>query len=253
MRCSDSPDVCSDLDVETENPQILKNNLFPPLSQQLVLSWDPVELFAPAFLFCHNIVYWMVVVPGGLWSHNGKERGNLRNTDALWLSALLPHLQVSFFLFIIFVVYTMLPFNMRDAIIASVLTSSSHTIVLSVCLSATPGAKEHLVWQVGAPPPLHGTFPIPPGMGEAPHTCPRCDCWLVPGRRPRSALQHWLWVLLMGSQFPAPSVGGIGSHLAISNGENWKWQFHFADWLLKAVIMCYNLALLFLEWSNLYN
>ncbi|XP_036265547.1 adenylate cyclase type 2 isoform X5 [Pipistrellus kuhlii] len=55
--------------------------------------------------------------------------------------------QVSFFLFIIFVVYTMLPFNMRDAIIASVLTSSSHTIVLSVCLSATPEAKEHLVWQ----------------------------------------------------------------------------------------------------------
>uniref|UniRef100_A0A8C2UTQ9 Adenylate cyclase type 2 n=1 Tax=Chinchilla lanigera TaxID=34839 RepID=A0A8C2UTQ9_CHILA len=56
--------------------------------------------------------------------------------------------QVSFFLFIIFVVYTMLPFNMRDAIIASILTSSSHTIVLSVCLSATPGAKEHLVWQI---------------------------------------------------------------------------------------------------------
>ncbi|XP_036918879.1 adenylate cyclase type 2 isoform X2 [Sturnira hondurensis] len=56
--------------------------------------------------------------------------------------------QVSFFLFIIFVVYTMLPFNMRDAIIASVLTSSSHTIVLSVCLSAAPGAKENLVWQI---------------------------------------------------------------------------------------------------------
>lgn len=56
--------------------------------------------------------------------------------------------QVSFFLFIIFVVYTMLPFNMRDAIIASVLTSSSHTIVLSVYLSATPGAEEHLFWQI---------------------------------------------------------------------------------------------------------
>ncbi|XP_038947965.1 adenylate cyclase type 2 isoform X2 [Rattus norvegicus] len=55
---------------------------------------------------------------------------------------------VSFFLFIIFVVYTMLPFNMRDAIIASILTSSSHTIVLSVYLSATPGAKEHLFWQI---------------------------------------------------------------------------------------------------------
>ncbi|XP_073188479.1 adenylate cyclase type 2 isoform X4 [Lepidochelys kempii] len=55
---------------------------------------------------------------------------------------------VSFFLFIIFVVYTMLPFNMRDAIIASVLTSSSHTIVLSICLSATAIIKEHLVWQI---------------------------------------------------------------------------------------------------------
>lgn len=56
--------------------------------------------------------------------------------------------QVSFFLFVVFVVYTMLPFSMRDAVIASTLTSSSHTIVLSVCLSATPGAKEHLVWQI---------------------------------------------------------------------------------------------------------
>nr|XP_033785611.1 adenylate cyclase type 2 isoform X3 [Geotrypetes seraphini] len=56
--------------------------------------------------------------------------------------------QVSFFLFIIFVVYTMLPFNMRDAIIASVLTSSSHTVVLSVYLSSSAVVKEHLVWQI---------------------------------------------------------------------------------------------------------
>ncbi|KAI1243164.1 hypothetical protein IHE44_0000746 [Lamprotornis superbus] len=56
--------------------------------------------------------------------------------------------QVSFFLFIIFVVYTMLPFNMRDAIVASVLTSASHTIVLSVWLSGTAAVKEHLVWQI---------------------------------------------------------------------------------------------------------
>ncbi|KAK1345274.1 hypothetical protein QTO34_013984 [Cnephaeus nilssonii] len=68
--------------------------------------------------------------------------------SALACAGLLHAAQVSFFLFIIFVVYTMLPFNMRDAIIASVLTSSSHTIVLSVCLSATPEAKEHLVWQI---------------------------------------------------------------------------------------------------------
>uniref|UniRef100_A0A8C1ZSY9 Adenylate cyclase type 2 n=1 Tax=Cyprinus carpio TaxID=7962 RepID=A0A8C1ZSY9_CYPCA len=53
--------------------------------------------------------------------------------------------QVSFFLFIIFVVYTMLPFSMRDAIIASVLTASSHTVVLSVCLSSTVEHVEPLI------------------------------------------------------------------------------------------------------------
>ncbi|KAK7147839.1 hypothetical protein R3I94_010386 [Phoxinus phoxinus] len=56
--------------------------------------------------------------------------------------------QVSFFLFIIFVVYTMLPFSMRDAIIASVITASSHTVVLSVCLSSTVDHVEPLVWQI---------------------------------------------------------------------------------------------------------
>ncbi|XP_044063809.1 adenylate cyclase type 2 isoform X3 [Siniperca chuatsi] len=56
--------------------------------------------------------------------------------------------QVSFFLFIVFVVYTMLPFSMRDAIIASVLTSTSHTIVLSVCLSTTADHMEPVVWQI---------------------------------------------------------------------------------------------------------
>ncbi|XP_030637555.1 adenylate cyclase type 2 [Chanos chanos] len=56
--------------------------------------------------------------------------------------------QVSFFLFIIFVVYTMLPFSMRDAVIASVLTSSSHTVVLSACLSTKADRVEPLVWQI---------------------------------------------------------------------------------------------------------
>ena len=56
--------------------------------------------------------------------------------------------QVSFFLFIVFVVYTMLPFSMREAIIASVLTSGSHTVVLSVCLSTTADDMEPVVWQV---------------------------------------------------------------------------------------------------------
>ncbi|XP_069815784.1 adenylate cyclase type 2 [Dendropsophus ebraccatus] len=62
---------------------------------------------------------------------------------------ILPWDQVSFFLFIIFVVYTMLPFNMRDAVITSVLTSSSHTVFLSVYLStASEGGTEYLVWQI---------------------------------------------------------------------------------------------------------
>ncbi|KAL6489097.1 hypothetical protein MHYP_G00028380 [Metynnis hypsauchen] len=56
--------------------------------------------------------------------------------------------QVSFFLFIIFVVYTMLPFSMKDAIIASVVTCSSHTVVLSVCLSSGSERAEPLVWQI---------------------------------------------------------------------------------------------------------
>lgn len=58
--------------------------------------------------------------------------------------------QVSFFLFIVFVVYTMLPFSMRGAIIASAITCSSHTVTLSVFLAAKVPELEPLVWQVRA-------------------------------------------------------------------------------------------------------
>ncbi|NXJ62849.1 ADCY7 cyclase, partial [Rostratula benghalensis] len=43
--------------------------------------------------------------------------------------------QVPFFLFIIFTVYTMLPFGMRGAVIISVLSALSHIIVLSIAVS----------------------------------------------------------------------------------------------------------------------
>uniref|UniRef100_H3BZL8 Adenylate cyclase type 2 n=1 Tax=Tetraodon nigroviridis TaxID=99883 RepID=H3BZL8_TETNG len=56
--------------------------------------------------------------------------------------------QVSFFLFIVFVVYTMLPFSMRGAIIASAITCSSHTVTLSVFLAARVPELEPLVWQI---------------------------------------------------------------------------------------------------------
>uniref|UniRef100_A0A8C3APE7 Adenylate cyclase type 2 n=1 Tax=Cyclopterus lumpus TaxID=8103 RepID=A0A8C3APE7_CYCLU len=56
--------------------------------------------------------------------------------------------QVSFFLFIVFVVYTMLPFSMRGAIIASAITCFSHTVTLSICLASTVTELEPLVWQI---------------------------------------------------------------------------------------------------------
>uniref|UniRef100_A0A8C6XMA7 adenylate cyclase n=1 Tax=Naja naja TaxID=35670 RepID=A0A8C6XMA7_NAJNA len=43
--------------------------------------------------------------------------------------------QVSFFLFIIFIVYTMLPVGMKDAVVAGIIASLSHIIVLSIYLS----------------------------------------------------------------------------------------------------------------------
>ncbi|KAJ3597709.1 hypothetical protein NHX12_001226, partial [Muraenolepis orangiensis] len=55
---------------------------------------------------------------------------------------------VSFFLFIVFVAYTMLPFSMREAIIASVLTSTSHTVVLIACLYSTADRMGPVVWQI---------------------------------------------------------------------------------------------------------
>uniref|UniRef100_A0A8D3D4B8 Adenylate cyclase type 2 n=1 Tax=Scophthalmus maximus TaxID=52904 RepID=A0A8D3D4B8_SCOMX len=53
--------------------------------------------------------------------------------------------QVSFFLFIVFVVYTMLPFSMRGAIVASGVTCLSHTVTLSICLANTVPHLEPLI------------------------------------------------------------------------------------------------------------
>ncbi|NXF99698.1 ADCY7 cyclase, partial [Sakesphorus luctuosus] len=50
--------------------------------------------------------------------------------------------QVPFFLFIIFTVYTMLPFGMRGAVIISVLSALSHIIVLSTVISMTSQEKD---------------------------------------------------------------------------------------------------------------
>nr|XP_009943381.1 PREDICTED: adenylate cyclase type 7 [Opisthocomus hoazin] len=57
--------------------------------------------------------------------------------------------QVPFFLFIIFTVYTMLPFGMRGAVIISVLSALSHIIVLSIVVSMTSQEnKESILLQL---------------------------------------------------------------------------------------------------------
>ncbi|XP_075767920.1 adenylate cyclase type 4 isoform X2 [Pelodiscus sinensis] len=56
--------------------------------------------------------------------------------------------QVSFFLFIIFTVYTMLPVGMRDAVVAGLATSLSHEVVLGAYLSARRGLRAELAVQL---------------------------------------------------------------------------------------------------------
>lgn len=165
-RCSDSPHVCSDSDVRTGNPQILKRTFFPPYITTVSPSLGPSGFICTCLLvlseqcFLNGCESWGPVQPV-----MGRQEGALGAGTLCDSHRPSPSPQVSFFLFIIFVVYTMLPFNMRDAVIASVLTSSSHTVVLSVCLSSSPGAEEHLVWQVGASSPPHGDLPRPSGDG----------------------------------------------------------------------------------------
>jgi hypothetical protein len=57
-------------------------------------------------------------------------------------------LQVSFFLFIIFTVYAMLPLGMRDAAAAGVISSLSHLLVLGLYLGWQPESQRALLPQV---------------------------------------------------------------------------------------------------------
>uniref|UniRef100_A0A8B9FF15 Adenylate cyclase type 7 n=1 Tax=Amazona collaria TaxID=241587 RepID=A0A8B9FF15_9PSIT len=59
--------------------------------------------------------------------------------------------QVPFFLFIIFTVYTMLPFGMRGAVVISLLSALSHIILLSIMVSVTSQeSKESILFQLFA-------------------------------------------------------------------------------------------------------
>lgn len=58
--------------------------------------------------------------------------------------------QVSFFLFIIFTVYAMLPLGMRDAAVAGLTSSLSHLLVLGVYLGWQPDPQRALLPQLAA-------------------------------------------------------------------------------------------------------
>lgn len=104
----------------------------------------------------------------------------------------------------------MLPFSMQDAVIAGVLTSASHTIVLSICLSSTGLIKEHLAWQVRFPGMLRSShYPgqsglyletrvssfkasaIFPAFITMPCTSPKCLLLKLLGGGGRIAFSRW--------------------------------------------------------------
>ena len=190
---------------ELEIPKFWKEPFFPPYITTVSPSLGPSGFICTCLLvlseqcFLNGCESWGPVQPV-----MGRQEGALGAGTLCDSHRPSPSPQVSFFLFIIFVVYTMLPFNMRDAVIASVLTSSSHTVVLSVCLSSSPGAEEHLVWQVGASLPPHGDLPRPSGDGvSATHLL---QVWLSAGAWQVLQLCSLVLTLSIANGWPVPPV-----------------------------------------------
>ncbi|XP_032182337.1 adenylate cyclase type 7 isoform X1 [Mustela erminea] len=67
-----------------------------------------------------------------------------------WMKAAPTWAQVPFFLFIVFVVYTLLPFSMRGAIVAGGFSSISHLLVLGVLMGAFTKPSDWVVRQLVA-------------------------------------------------------------------------------------------------------
>lgn len=67
--------------------------------------------------------------------------------------------QVPFFLFVVFVVYTLLPFSMWEAVTAGLVSSASHLLVLAILAEAFTNPNVHLGLQV------RGTGPAKPRVG----------------------------------------------------------------------------------------
>lgn len=90
--------------------------------------------------------------------------------------------QVSFFLFIIFTVYAMLPLGMRDAAAAGLASSLSHLLVLGLYLGPQPDSRPALLPQVST----HIAWVVPgagtlPAFGSSEHP-PTANPAVTPGR-----------------------------------------------------------------------
>ncbi|XP_010137564.1 PREDICTED: adenylate cyclase type 7-like, partial [Buceros rhinoceros silvestris] len=96
-----------------------------------------IESLFRRWLTLFGVVIWICFLIVGYVSLFEKE-----NDYQLWE-------QVPFFLFIIFTVYTMLPFGMRGAVIISVLSALSHIIVISIVVIVTSQEnKESILFQL---------------------------------------------------------------------------------------------------------
>ena len=66
--------------------------------------------------------------------------------------------QVPFFLFVIFVVYTLLPFSMQGALAVGVISSTSHLLVLAILMEVFSSPSVGVGLQVRGPRGLGGDW-----------------------------------------------------------------------------------------------
>lgn len=113
--------------------------------------------------------------------------------------------QVSFFLFIIFTVYAMLPLGMRDAAAAGLASSLSHLLVLGLYLGPQPDSRPALLPQVRT-----RVVPAAPGLRGRPG--PALLAAIVSSEHApsaRRAAAPWQGAMLRTGHKPIPQDGAL--------------------------------------------